>query len=300
MQLRMSRATRLGDGRRLVGAAALAFAAVSLLAMAPVVVADGKRIKDPRGDVVDPGAGDPANYDIVKAKHSHKKKNENKLKHKVKVRGNAGYGDHSTPTSGIQVEFDTAAGNPGDCNGNSRDPLGRAEYIASTGGDGSLFDCTGSGIPEAESIKVKQTGRRALMFIFKDKKIGSPREYSWFASTGTGLVTADFAPNANGDGEPSYQQHRLGGGKRWKACGDAVEQGAGAYNVRARSVGCAKARRIADRFTRGEQRFNGWRCKTTHVDDRPEAESAKGKCVKRKKNKKGKKRKKVVKFDYGA
>lgn len=85
------------------------------------------------------------------------------------------------------------------------------------------------------------------------------------------------------------------GANHLRSCGDTVEAGAGAYDVRAsKNVRCKQARRVATRFfPGGERKFNKWRCRQTKSLG---IETAKAKCTRFG----GKRRKQTVKFVYGA
>src|SRR5680860_1218565 len=111
-------------------------------------------VPDPRGDVVNPGERDTADYDIVLARSVTR---GDKLIYMVKVAGTPEVGDdHTVFGTGIQIEINTEGSRPGDCHRSSRDPLGRAEYILDTHGNPSLVDCRASGIPELKMIQVRK------------------------------------------------------------------------------------------------------------------------------------------------
>lgn len=78
-----------------------------------------------------------------------------------------------------------------------------------------------------------------------------------------------------------------------KNCGDAVDVGAGSYDVRAtKNVPCSEARRVARRFfPGGDDHFDKWRCEGKQL----EGELGKAKC-----GRYAGPRRQVVKFLYGA
>ncbi|HZJ29443.1 MAG TPA: hypothetical protein VFD37_05590 [Solirubrobacterales bacterium] len=250
-------------------------------------------VPDPRGDVVNPGERDTADYDIVLARSVTR---GDKLIYMVKLAGTPEVGDdHTVFGTGIQIEINTESSRPGDCHRSSRDPLGRAEYILDTHGNPSLVDCRVSGIPELEMIQVRKRPG-ALLLIVNRAQIGNPARYSWFASSGQTRDTSDLAPNADPSGNPTYAVHKVQAPRpagKWRKCGDLQESGAGAFNVMARSIGCRPARRVADSYTwsKGNLAQAGWTCRTRRVG----YELSKAQCVKR-----GQRPAKIVRFEIGA
>lgn len=251
-------------------------------------------LTDPAGDVIDPGDRPAADYDIVGARAVER---GSKLNFVVKVAGTPQVGDdHTVVGTGIQLEINTAGARPGGCHGDSRDPLGRAEYVVHTYGNPSLLDCNATGIPELEMVDVKRRPD-SLVFIIDKAQIGNPVRYGWFASSGqTPDVTSDLAPDANAAGNPVYTLHgvqpqRRGGGARWRDCGDPPGTGAGAFNVYGLRIACPQALRIADYYPRSRGNMGRWRC----ASRRTGYETSRARCVRR--TAQGPK---AIRFQFGA
>jgi hypothetical protein len=55
-------------------------------------------------------------------------------------------------------------------------------------------------------------------------------------------------------------------GASFTDCGDTVKEGAGSYKVRAEGIGCAKARRVAKAYFRGNE-ILGFTCSHTQIGE---------------------------------
>ncbi len=290
-----TRARRAALPRVLLAALLAALAAILM----PAAASARKNVHDPRGDVAISGHLPDADYDIVDAKVARHGK---RIKVAVKVAGNAvAGGDHTHWSSGIQVEIDAKLRKRGDdCNGNSRDAYGRAEYILSTRGGPVLIDCTGKGIPVGKRVGFKDRPHK-LIFTFNRHKIGNPKKFRWYASTGEDRPS-DLAPDLNGADGPRYTGFRVRAGghhKRhhssWRHCA-THHKGAGVYRLRAKRAGCKTAHKVSKHWIHKgwmhpHRKWHGWKCQDKLVG----AEDFKASCKKRKHG-----RRKKVKFKYGS
>ena len=274
--------------RLLLGAAAL----LALALTVPAEAASRGKDKDPRRDFTNHSSWPTKDVDIVKIKHRER---GGTLKHVVKLDGRAPHPrprDNEPSPPWLAIDTGPGGGEAG-CSQLGVDATG-AEYVVASIARSKprLVDCATG---ESKRVKVKKQGRHKVVYKLKRWKIDRPRKYGWRAET----AGFDVAPNGS-----RWLNHRLNGGnkgngkgKRWKKCGDLQEQGAGAYDVRAKRTGCPMAKRVANHwvweggFAEPNKKWRGWKCRSKQIG----YELHKAKCTKRKKG-----RKKKVKFEYGA
>lgn len=265
---------RYGITALAVGLLAVAVA----LGLAAPANANTTRVNDPVGDVINPGERPVDDYDI---RFTEARSISNRLVFVVRLVGEARVSDdHMIPGSGITVEIATSHARSGDCHGQGRDPLGRADYVLTSHGNPRMVDCHASGIPDFIPVGV-QRRTNALVFVINKSAIGNPTRIGWFASTGPATTTSDLAPDPDARGNPVFAPHQArdpAARTRWRQCGDLTRAGAGAFNVIALRVGCPLARKVANRYTwhGGDMGQSGWRCASRQTG----LESSLARCLK--------------------